>query len=174
MLEKCPPASFSYADPSLFTVEEAIDRINLFLQPEGYAILRSGRMLSVVNLGDPRSKQQLDALARMVEPEDLANLPDHDVVRCLFPLGEIDAQGAVTELEVLNLLVTPEILGRTNQILLIETVGKLRSVKKILDAFQSDEMANGTVVQSFARFGMLGQRMSWRWLVHTWDSRPVR
>lgn len=145
-----PTGSFSYADPSLFTVEEAIDRINLFLQPEGYAILRSGRMLSVVNLGDPRSKQQLDALARMVEPEDLANLPDHDVVRCLFPLGEIDAQGAVTELEVLNLLVTPEILGRTNQILLIETVGKLRSVKKILDAFQSDEMANGTVVQSFA------------------------
>ncbi|MEC8474446.1 MAG: hypothetical protein VXZ38_07350, partial [Planctomycetota bacterium] len=100
-----PTGSFSYADPSLFTVEGAIDRINLFLQPEGYAILRSGRMLSVVNLGDPRSKQQLDALARMVEPEDLANLPDHDVVRCLFPLGEIDAQGAVTELEVLNLLV---------------------------------------------------------------------
>ena len=42
-------------------------------------------MLSVVNLGDPRSKQQLDALARMVEPEDLKNLPDHDVV--FSPVG---------------------------------------------------------------------------------------
>ncbi len=145
-----PTGSFSYADPSEFTIQEAIDRINLFLQPEGFAILRSGQMLSVINLGDPRSKQQLDALARMVEPEQLPELPEHDVVRCLFPLGEIDAQGAVAELEVLNLMVTPEVLGRTNQLLMIETVAKLRSVKKILDAFQSDEMANGTVVQSFA------------------------
>ncbi|MCH1495283.1 MAG: general secretion pathway protein, partial [Rubripirellula sp.] len=145
-----PTGSFSYADPSDFTIAEAIDRINLFLQPEGFAILRSGQMLSVINLGDPRSKQQLDALARMVEPKQLPELPDHDVVRCLFPLGEIDAQGAVAELEVLNLMVTPEVLGRTNQLLMIETVAKLQSVKKILDAFQSDEMANGTVVQSFA------------------------
>lgn len=145
-----PTGSFSYADPSDFTIQEAIDRINLFLQPEGFAILRNGQMLSVINLGDPRSKQQLDALARMVEPKQLQELPDHDVVRCLFPLGEIDAQGAVAELEVLNLMVTPEVLGRTNQLLMIETVAKLRSVKKILDAFQSDEMANGTVVQSFA------------------------
>jgi len=145
-----PTGSFSYADPSDFTIQEAIDRINLFLQPEGYAILRSGQMLSVINLGDPRSKQQLDSLARMVEPEDLASLPSHDVVRCLFPLGEIDAQGAVAELEVLNLMVTPEVLGRTNQLLMIETVAKLKSVKKILEAFQFDEMENGTVVQSFS------------------------
>ena len=145
-----PTGSFSYADPRSFTPEEALDRINLFLQPEGYAILRSGQMLSVVNLGDPRSKQQLDALARLVEPADLGNLPDRDVVRCLFPLGEIDAAAAVTELKVLNLMVSPEVLGQTNQLLLVETVARLRSVKKILDAFQSDEMENGTVVESFA------------------------
>ena len=149
-VDELPTGSFSYADPRDFTTEEALDRINLFLQPEGYAILRSGRLLSVVNLADPRSKQQLDALARMIDPADLMDLPDRDVVRCLFPLGDIDASAAVTELEVLNLMVTPEVLGRTNQLLMIESVSKLRSVKKILDAFQSDEMENGTVVQSFA------------------------
>ena len=145
-----PTGSFSYSDSSRFEIQEAIDRINLFLQPEGYTILRSGKMLSVVNLGDPRSKQQLNALARMVDPDTLGDLPNHDVVRCLFPLGEIDAEGAVAEVEVLNLMVTPEVLSRTNQLLMIDTVSKLRSVKKILDAFQTDEMENGTVVQSFA------------------------
>ena len=60
-----PTGSFTYSDPSSFTHEEAIDRINLFLLPQGFTLVRSGNLLSVINLGDPRSMQQLDALAKV-------------------------------------------------------------------------------------------------------------
>ncbi|MEM1070757.1 MAG: secretin N-terminal domain-containing protein, partial [Planctomycetota bacterium] len=144
-----PVGSFTYSDNSAFTPDEAIDRVNLFLIPQGFALVRSGRLLSVINLADARSRQQLDAIATLVSAERLASLKDQDVVKCIFPLGEVSAQDAVDELTVLNLMTTPEVLERTNQLIIVDTASKLRNVKSILDAFQSDTLDNGTVVQSF-------------------------
>lgn len=144
-----PTGSFTYSDGSAFTPDEAIDRVNLFLVPQGFALVRTGQLLSVINLGDPRSRQQLDAIAKLVTAEDLDELKDQDVVKCIFPLGDIDAEDAVQELSVLNLMTTPEVLARTNQLIIIDTASKLRNVKSILDAFRSDQLANGTVVESF-------------------------
>jgi len=56
-----PTGSLTYSDPSEFTVEDAIDRINLFLLAEGFTLVRTDQMLSVINLSDPRGIQQLDA-----------------------------------------------------------------------------------------------------------------
>lgn len=145
-----PTGSFTYTDPNEFTHQNAIDRINLFLLPEGFVLVRSGGLLSVVNLADPRSKQQLDALADLITVQDLEQRPSHDVVKCIFPLGRIEAEDAVQELAVLKLMSTPEILGKTNQLLITDTVSKLQNVQKVLEAFRSDLLANGTVVKSFS------------------------
>lgn len=145
-----PTGSFTYADGSTFTPDEAIDRVNLFLIPQGFALVRSGKLLSVINLADPRSRQQLDAIATLVTADQLGNLNDQDVVKCIFRLGEIDATDAVDELSVLNLMTTPETLARTNQLIIIDTAVKLRNVKSILDAFELDKLDNGTVVESFS------------------------
>ncbi|MEC9094506.1 MAG: hypothetical protein VX438_17490, partial [Planctomycetota bacterium] len=81
-----PPGSFSYSDNRSFTPQEAIDRINLFLLPEDYTLVRSGRLLSVINLTDPKSIKQLDTLARLVSIDELDRLESHDMVKCIFPL----------------------------------------------------------------------------------------
>ena len=65
-VSELPTGSFTYSDPRVFTHAEAIDRINLFLLPEGFTLVRSGQLLSVINLGDQRSMQQLDAMAELV------------------------------------------------------------------------------------------------------------
>jgi type II secretory pathway component GspD/PulD (secretin) len=145
-----PTGSFTYADNRAFTPDEAIDRVNLFLIPQGFALVRSGQLLSVINLADARSRQQLDAIATLVNVDELVNLKPQEVVKCIFPLGEIAAQDAVDELSVLNLMTTPEILERTNQLIIVDTASKLRNVKSILDAFQLDKLDNGTIVQNFA------------------------
>lgn len=145
-----PTGSFTYSDPNTFTHDQALDRINLFLLPQGFTLVRSGKLLSVINLSDPRSQQQLDAIAELVPLSALEGRNDHEVVKCIVPLGEINAEAAVEELTVLKLMSTPEVLSRTNQLLITDTVKKLKSVKSVLDAFQSSEMANGTVVKSFA------------------------
>ncbi len=146
-----PPGTFTYTDSREYTEIEAINRINLFLVSEGFTVIRTGDLLSVINLSDPRSIQQLDVLANQVSVDDLASMPsDHEVVKCFFPLGEIETDEAVEELSALNLMTTPTTLSRTNQIVVTDTVAKLRSVQKVLAAFEPDQMDNGTIVQSFA------------------------
>jgi type II secretory pathway component GspD/PulD (secretin) len=149
-MSELPTGSFTYSDPRVFTHAEAIDRINLFLLPEGFTLVRSGQLLSVINLGDQRSMQQLDAMAELVTIEDLKDRKRHEVVKCLFPLGDIDPEEAVQELSVMNLMTPPEVLGKTKQLMVTDTASKLRSVQAILSKFTPDEMANGTVVESFA------------------------
>lgn len=144
-----PTGSFTYSDPDSFTPDEALDRLNLFLLPQGFTLVRSGQLLSVINLADPRSLQQLDSLAKFVTIEQLQEVSDNDVVKCIFPLGELDAEDAVDELSALKLMLAPSVFSKTNQLMITDTARKLRNVKTILDAFKPHELDNGTVVKNF-------------------------
>ena len=117
-----PTGSLTYSDPNEFTRDEALDRLNLFLLPQGFTLVRSGGLLSVINLGDSRSLQQLDTLARLITVQQLEEPNDHDVVKCIFPLGEISAEDAIEELSSLKLMLTPAIFNRTNQLMVTDTV----------------------------------------------------
>ncbi len=134
-----PPGSFTYSDPNTFSTNEAIARVNLFLIPQGYAVVRRDTLLSVISLGDPRSLQQLDALATLVPVEELEQRSDHEVVKCIFPLGDIAADEATTELRPLMLMQQPVILPRSNQLVVTETAMKLRSVAAILRAMEAPQ-----------------------------------
>ena len=144
-----PTGSFTYSDPDSFTPDEALDRLNLFLLPQGFTLVRSGKLLSVINLSDPRSLQQLDSLAKYVTIEQLQDASDNDVVKCIFPLGELDAEDAVDELSALKLMLAPAVFTKTNQLMITDTARKLKNVKTIIDAFKPHELDNGTVVKSF-------------------------
>ncbi len=148
--EDLPTGSISYTDPNSFNQQEAIARMNLFLLPEGYSLVRSGELLSVINLGDPRGMQQLDALAELVAVEQLDELSNHEVVKCLFSLGEIKADEAVRELSALELMTTPAVFSKTNRLMITDTVAKLKNVKTILEAFETSTLDNGTVMKTFA------------------------
>jgi type II secretory pathway component GspD/PulD (secretin) len=129
-----PVGSFTYSDPEAFTVDQAISRVNLFLIPQGYAVVKRGQLLSVISLADPRSLQQLDALATPTTPEQLAIRSDHEIVKCMLPLGDLVAAEAVAELQPLMLMTTPVILPKSNQLIVTETAGKVRGVLAVLQA----------------------------------------
>ncbi|MEP3480978.1 MAG: secretin N-terminal domain-containing protein [Fuerstiella sp.] len=149
-ITEVPTGSFTYFDRQPFTPQEAIDRVNLFLLPEGFTLIRTGELLSVVNLTDRRSAQQLDALAPLVERDQLEKLNSHQVVKCLFPLTQLDPDEALEELQPLNLMTSPSVFAKTKQLMIVDSVEKLRSVQKILDAFEPSTLDNGTVVKSFS------------------------
>lgn len=144
-----PTGSFTYNDAGEFTPQQAIERVNLFLMPEGFALIRSGQLLSLINLTDRRSALQLDAIAKLVPFEEIEQLEAHDVVKCMFPLGELKAEDAVEELTALNLMVQPAVFPKTNQLLITDTVSKLRAAKTVLNAFEPKTLDNGTVVKGF-------------------------
>ncbi|RMF43538.1 MAG: general secretion pathway protein [Planctomycetota bacterium] len=145
-----PTGSFTYRDTAEFSPDEAIDRINLFLLPEGFSVVRSGRLLTVIDMNDPRSLMQLDVLAEVISPQDLERRSPHEVVKCFFPLGELKPDEALEELAPLNLMRPPSTFARTNQILVTGTVSQLRNVRDIIASFQPKTLDNGTVVKSFA------------------------
>lgn len=145
-----PTGSFTYSDGAKYTTQAAIDRVNLFLLPQGFTIVQSGRLLSLINLQDRQSQQQLDSLARLVSKDDIATLPPNEVVKCLFELGELDAADAVEELSALNLMTQPAVFPRTNRIMVTDTAAKLRSAALVLSSFEPRKLDNGTVVKSFA------------------------
>ena len=149
-LNEVPVGSFTYSDPKTFTPDEAIARVNLFLLPQGFTLIRSNQLLLVINLSDPRGVRQLDALARSVTLEDLAELRSTDVVKCFFPLQDIDADTAVEELAGLNLMLPPAVFERTNQLLVTDTVAKLRNVQKVLTSLQPNTVGHGVTVRNFA------------------------
>ncbi len=70
-VSELPTGSFTYSDPNPFTPTETINRINLFLIPQGYTFIRSGNLLSLISLSDPQSVKQLDALAELVSIDEL-------------------------------------------------------------------------------------------------------
>ena len=62
-----PLGSFTYSDERFYTHDEAINRINMFLIPQRYTLVRSEQLLSVISLVDEISIRQLDSMARTVE-----------------------------------------------------------------------------------------------------------
>jgi type II secretory pathway component GspD/PulD (secretin) len=142
-----PGGSFTYSDPTSFSTDEAIARVNLFLIPQGYAVVRRGQLLSVISLGDPRSLQQLDALATLTPLTELEKRSDHEVVKCLVPLGTINAAEVTAELQPMMLMIAPVVLPKSNQLILTETAGKIRSVLAVIRAMESSEPES--VVQRF-------------------------
>lgn len=143
-----PSGSFTYSDTELFSPDDAIDRVNLFLIPQGFTVVRRGRLLSVISLTDPRSIQQLDAMAELVSVDDLATLNSYDVVKCIFPLQRAQPDDASEELRSLTLMTQPVVLPSSRQLMITETVGKLRSVQKILSALDQPRVED-SVVQRF-------------------------
>ena len=148
--EDLPTGSFSYRDPRQYSLQGALDRLNLFLLPQGYTLVRSGQLLSLINLANPRSLQQLDALAPLVTPAELDRLDENEVVKCMFSLGELTVNEAQEELSALQLMTTPSAFQRTGQLLITDVVSKLKSVRAVLEAFQDDDLGNGAVMKSFA------------------------
>lgn len=134
-----PAGSFTYSDPSDFTIDEAISRINLFLIPQGYSIVKRGSLLSAISLVDPRSLQQLDALATPTPITQLDQRSEHEIVKCMVPLGNVVADEAIAELKPLSLMIAPVLLPKSNQLIVTETAGKVRSVLDVLRALDVPE-----------------------------------
>ncbi len=140
-----PTGSFTYADSRSYTPNEAIHRINLFLIPQRYALVRSGKLLSVVNLDDSNSVRQLDAMAETVDATSLNKLESHHLVKCLFALGNIAPEQALEELNGLMLIREPVVLQNTNQLLVTDTAGKLLMVQRLLTGIADPDAAVGPV-----------------------------
>ncbi len=129
-----PEGTFNYSDSQAYTPSEAIDLINGVLLPQGYTLVRRGRLLSVMSLED----EVPDVLVEFAPIEKLEGRGEFELVKTVFHLAKLEPTEVEQEIQQLlgpgrKMVVMP----RARQILVTETVGKLRMIRDVIESAEN-------------------------------------
>jgi type II secretory pathway component GspD/PulD (secretin) len=142
VLESPPPGTFNYHDSRAYSPAEALDVINSVLLTKGFTLVRSGRMLVLVNLED-------GIPPNLVTDVPLAELDQHgeyEIIRVTFPVLNMSAEEAAAEVEP---LIGPQgaviVLPQSKRIQVTETGGRLRAIRSVVNAVERPTDAAGSI-----------------------------
>jgi type II secretory pathway component GspD/PulD (secretin) len=142
-----PEGTFNYTDRHYYTASEALDIMNRVLLTKGYTLVRTGRLLTLIDLEDPIPPQ----LVELVSISKLDERGEFELVKCLFQLAKWDPSEAAEEI---GKLIGPQgsvtALPTAGQILVMETGGKLREIRNVIDGVENPDGARGEGIQEFA------------------------
>jgi len=141
VLESPPPGTFNYHDSRSYTLPEALDVINSVLLTKGFTLVRSGRMLVLVNLEDGIPPN----LVRDVPLAELDLHGDYEIIRVAFPVLNMTAAEAAEEVKpLLGPQGTVIVLPQSKRIQVTETGGRLRTIRSVINAVESPtDLAGG-------------------------------
>src|SRR5262249_270250 len=112
---------------------EALDVLNGVLLTKGYTLVRSNKMLVVVNLDDGVPPN----LVPDVPLADLDKVGEYELVRVLFPVWNMTPEQATAEVQP---LLGPQgkviMLPQAKQIQVTETGGRLRTIRSVVNAVE--------------------------------------
>lgn len=134
-LDAPPEGTFNYTDSRSFTPNQAIDLMNRVLLLKGYTLVRSERLLTLLDLEDTIPPQ----LVEYVSPEELDERGDFEIVKCLFHLTKLDPLDAQEEIAKIvderqgSVVAFP----KTGQIMVTDTAGKLKTIRTMIERFEN-------------------------------------
>lgn len=133
VMEVAPPGTFNYQDSRSYTPAEALDLLNSILQTKGYTLVRRERLLMLVNLQDGIPPN----LVESISPEQLDKRAQYELVSVLFRVERLTPDKAASEIRA---LLGPQgsvaILNELRTIQVTDTVGRLRTVRNVIDAVE--------------------------------------
>lgn len=142
VMEAPPPGTFNYVDDHEFTPAQAIDLLNSVLLTKGYVLVRRERMLMLLNVEDGVPPNLVDR----VSPEDLDSRGDYEMVSCLFQLRRMTPEEAEQEVKkLLGPQGTVVVLTKAKQLLVTETAGRLKTIRRMIDAIENPDAGSSTV-----------------------------
>ena len=133
-VDRYPTGTVNYVDNSrTYTVSGAMDVVNKLLLDRGFALVRRGRLLILIDLESENAASLISEMAELVTPEELDTRASSDIVRCVFPLGSLSAEVAKVEI---GQLIGPAgkaiVLDSAKQVVVTETVARLRAIRTLL------------------------------------------
>ena len=140
-IDRAPAGTVNFVDPNRqYTVDEGLDLLNRLLLDRGWALVRRGRMLLLIDLELENADKYISEMAELVTPEEFDSRGNSDIVKCIFPLGGMSPDTAREELAQ---LVGPWgrviVLESARQVVVTETVGKLKTIRDLLETARSTE-----------------------------------
>ncbi len=139
-----PEGTFNYTDKNYYTPSQALDIMNRVLLTKGYTLVRTGRLLTLIDLEDPIPPQ----LVELVSASALDERGEFELVKCLFQLAKWDPTEAAAEISKLigpQGAVTP--LPTAGQVLVTETGGKLREIRQMIEGVENPGSGAGEGIQ---------------------------
>ncbi len=133
--DRFPAGTVNYIDPTrTYSVKEAMDVLNRLLLDRGYALVRRGRLLMLINLESDNAPKLIGEVAELVTPDELDARANSDIVRCVFALGGMSAEAARNEIsQLIGPAGSSIVLESAKQVVVTETVGKLRAIRSLLE-----------------------------------------
>ena len=147
LVMNAPPAgTFNYSDDHSYTPAEAIDLLNGVLLTKGYTLLLRDRMLMLINLEDGIPPN----LVSTVPNERLDERGEFELVSTLFQLENLRPEEAEAEIKK---LLGPQgavvALPKAQQLLVTETVGRLRTIREVIHRADNSGSGGPAQVQKF-------------------------
>ncbi len=135
-IDQAPAGTVNFRDPTrTYSVGEGLDLMNQLLLDRGYALVRRGRMLFLVDLEAENAAKYLSEIAESVSIKELDNRGRSEIVSCLFSLGSITPEQAKEQL--------PQLIGPSGRVIVLEsarqakvtdTVGRLLAIRDMVEA----------------------------------------
>ena len=131
-----PAGTVSFTDPDRkYSISESMDLINRLLLARGYAIVRRGRMLFLVDLQAANAANYISEMAELISPDELDSRGRSDIVTSLFSLGSMTPDQAREQL--------PQMIGPSGRVIVLEsarqakvteTAGRLIAIRDMIKA----------------------------------------
>lgn len=138
-----PPGTFNYKDTRYYSPSEAIDIMNRVLLTKGFTLLRTGRLLTLVNLEEEIPPQ----LVELVPVRELDDRGEFEIIKCLFQLAKWEPEEAAEEVgKLVGRGGSVTALPKASQILVTETAGKLREIRSVIEGVENPTGATAEIV----------------------------
>ncbi len=129
-----PPGTVNFVDKQTYSIGQTQDLLNRLLLDRGYALVRRGRMVFLVDLGAPLAAEYISEIAELVTVDELKERSLSDIVTCIFPLGSMSADDAS---EQLPQMIGPSgrvvVLASARQAKVTESAGKLLAIRTVIE-----------------------------------------
>ncbi|MBM4077023.1 MAG: hypothetical protein FJ267_15445, partial [Planctomycetes bacterium] len=128
-LNDVPPGTFNYYDEKSYTVTEALDVLNGYLLPKGFALIRRDRFLVSLNLdnGIPPS------MIPNVPLEQISERGANELISVVMPIDGLEADKVATEVkELLGPMQKVSAIKSTNSLVIVDTAGNIARVHRLL------------------------------------------
>ncbi|QEF98831.1 Bacterial type II/III secretion system short domain protein [Stieleria maiorica] len=122
-IDRYPEGSISFIDRNrMYTVAESLDLLNRLLLDRGYALVRRGRMLFLVDLEVENADKLISELADLVPLEELESRGKSDIVTAIFPLGSMTPDEAKTQL--------PQMVGPWGRVIVLDSARQAKVTER--------------------------------------------
>ncbi|QDV45049.1 Bacterial type II/III secretion system short domain protein [Stieleria neptunia] len=122
-IDRYPEGSISFIDRSrMYTVAESLDLLNRLLLDRGYALVRRGRMLFLIDLEVENADKLISELADLVPMDELESRGKSDIVTAIFPLGSMTPDEAKTQL--------PQMVGPWGRVIVLDSARQAKVTER--------------------------------------------